>query len=66
MANKANTDNVSISTTVTKDEHFKIRLMQVDAERKLKATTGLNMTVTRGSIIRDLVRKGMEVVNNQQ
>lgn len=64
MANKAN--NVSISTTVTKDEDFKIKLMQVDAQRRVKAATGLNTTVTRGSIIRDLVRKGMAVTSSQQ
>jgi hypothetical protein len=60
MANNAK-NNVSITTTVTKDEDFKIKLLQVDAEREIKRQTGVNMKVTRGSIIRDLVRKGLSL-----
>tara|TARA_R100000995_G_C3385015_1_gene77730 strand:+ start:264 stop:482 length:219 start_codon:yes stop_codon:yes gene_type:complete len=59
--NGKNKPNVTVSTTISKDDDFKIRLMQVDAERKLFATTGVNMKVGRGSIIRDLIVKGLEV-----
>ena len=62
--NGKNKPNVTVATTVSKDDDFQIRLMQVDAERKLHATTGVNMKVTRGSIIRDLIRKGLQVTQD--
>ena len=62
--NGKNKPNVTVATTVSKDDDFQIRLMQVDAERKLYATTGVNMKVTRGSIIRDLIRKGLQVTQD--
>ena len=63
-SNGKNKPNVSIATTVSKDDDFQIRLIQVDAERKLYASTGVNMIVTRGSIIRDLIRKGLQVTQD--